>query len=237
MAVPRSTVTCLRKRVIARKVFELTLSKPSDFTFQPGQFVLFSVPLTENPLDIQPRAYSIASTPEEEHLLFGIKLKPLGRASRFVSDVLTEGMSIGIQGPLGAFTIDPACTRDILFVATGVGSAPFRSQITHLLERQDRRRMDLLLGAFTEEDLFWMDHFGPLAKAHPNFALHPVLSQPSLAWNGHRGWVQNIVELIPDFREREVYICGNPDMVSEVKKLCLETHGIAKERVHTEGYV
>ena len=36
MSTPRFTVTCTGKKVIARKVYEVTLSKPEGFTFRPG---------------------------------------------------------------------------------------------------------------------------------------------------------------------------------------------------------
>jgi ferredoxin-NADP reductase len=74
------TTTCLSKRRIAPGVYELRFKKPETLAFIAGQFLLFDVPLAGKPDDIQPRAYSIASTPTENDLLFVIKLVPNGRA-------------------------------------------------------------------------------------------------------------------------------------------------------------
>lgn len=235
MSTPRFTVTCTGKKVIARKVYEVTLSKPAGFTFRPGQFVLFSVPLVGNPTDIQPRAYSIASTPEEPDLKFVIKLKPGGRASAWVEQSLREGSTVELLGPLGSFLANES-VRDCIFVATGVGVAPFRSQILTTLTQGDARRFDLIFGAFTEEDLFWSQEFTSLVKTHRNFTYTVVLSQPSPQWTGYRGWVQAFIDRVENFRERSVAICGNPDMVKDVQRLCLEEWGIPGEQVKTEGY-
>jgi NADPH-dependent ferric siderophore reductase len=42
---------------------------------------------------------------------------------------------------------------------------------------------------------------------------------------------------IPDFTARQIYVCGNPSMTLELKKLCLEQWGIDKRDMHVEGYI
>jgi len=237
MPTPSYTVTCTQNKLITHNVHEVRFIKPENFTFEPGQFALLDVPLIDNPDDVQTRAYSIASTPEEEDLLFVIKVKPGGRAGRWVEEQLKEGDEVRIQGPLGSFTFDCQDNRDCLFVCTGVGGAPFRSQIISALKSGEERKMDLITCVFKEEDLFWIEEFEGLAEKYPNITVHIMLSDPSPEWKGLTGRVQDIIPTIPDFKEKNIYLCGNPAMTSDVKRLCLEEWCIPKERVHMEGYI
>ncbi|MBI2523939.1 hypothetical protein HYW11_01850 [Candidatus Peregrinibacteria bacterium] len=238
MTTPTFQTTCTRNRPIARDVYEFTLQKPEGFTYEPGQFVLFSVPLLENSADIQPRAYSIASAPGEPDLRFVLKLREGGRASRWCTGMLREGTPVSMQGPFGALVLDRATTKDYLFLATSTGVAPFRSMIVSTLAAGDTRRMDLLFGAWNEGGLFWTEDFQRLAASHPSFRYHVILDQPPSTWNGHRGHVQDIApRIVPDCGQRSIYICGNPAMVAAVKQCCLEQWGVPQEDLHVEGYI
>jgi len=239
MPTPIYTVRCLGNEHIAESVHVMRFTKPGDFSFLPGQFVLFSVPSLDDPDDVQPRAYSIASTPDEKELLFVIKIKEGGRAGAWVEQCLTEGMDVRMQGPMGMFSFDPLWRGGSLLLCTGVGVAPFRSMIVSALESGYAKPMDLCVGCFSQEYLFWLDMFEGLAAAHSNFRFHVTLSDPKEPWRGNRGYVQDIVpSIVPDCRQRSVYACGNPLMTGAIKKLCLGgAWDVPKERFHMEGYV
>lgn len=238
MPIPTYTVACTRNERIADDVYELRFVKPAGFTFKPGQFVLFSVPLIDRPDDVQTRALSLASLPTEDELRFVAKLKPGGRVSRWIAESLEPGSTIPMQGPFGFFLLDQETTKDYLFIATSAGIGPFRSQIATALSGGDRRRMDLVFGVRSEQDLFWVEELTALTQRYENCFLHLALSSPSDRWAGHRGRVQTLVPLIaPDVSERSVYVCGNPDMTTELKSLCLEAWKVPKEDLHVEGYL
>ena len=237
MVTPSYTITCLGNERVARDIYELTFTKPNDFTFQPGQFVLFDVPLIENPADIQTRALSIASSPKEETLVFIMKMKSGGRISRWIQEGVKKDIEIRMQGPFGVFALDRETTKDYLLIATSTGVAPFRSQLKTVFP-DESRRIDLVFGVRAEEDLFWHEDFENLAKKYENFFMHFALSDPSKDWTGHRGRVQTLVpQIVQDFTQKKVYICGSPEMTKEVKGLCLNEWKVAKEDVHMEGYI
>lgn len=238
MPLPLYHLTCIGNDLVANDVYQFSFVKPPGFTFRPGQFVLFDIPLVDAPSDIQPRAFSVASTPEEAELMFVAKLIPGGRASRWIKSVLRPGTVVATKGPFGTFTLDARDPRDILFVATGTGVAPFRSQIRSALASGDRRRMDLVFGVAAEADLFWQEELTELTKRHENFFLHIALSNASDSWTGHRGWVQAVLpHIAPDLSQKSLFICGNPNMTKDVKRLCIEEWHVPKEHVHVEGYI
>lgn len=238
MPVPSFHIRCLRNEQIARDVYAFSFEKPDGFVFKGGQFVLFDVGLKHDPEDIQTRAFSIASAPHEEELLFVAKMKEGGRASVWIEEMLSPGSEVRIQGPFGNFLLDADTDKDYLFIATSTGVAPFRSQMLEALERGDTRRMDLVFGARDEDELFWLDEFRALSQKHENVFFHPALSGANEHWHGHHGRVQTLVPLIvSDFSHKAVYVCGSPDMTKELKQICLEQWGMEKRDLHVEGYI
>ncbi|MBM3227640.1 hypothetical protein FJZ27_02110 [Candidatus Peribacteria bacterium] len=238
MPIPRLTTVCLAHRVIARDIYEFRLQKPEGFSFKAGQFVLFDVPRIDDPMDIQTRAFSIASAPSEPDLLFVAKMKEGGRASTWIMQSLRQGTPVAVQGPFGAFTLHAENTKNIAMIATGTGIAPFRSQLVDLATQQDARRIDLLFGVRTEQDLFWVKELENLSAEYPQCSLHVTVSAPTSDWKGHRGRVQMVAhQAIPDIASRQVYVCGNPQMTLELKQMCLEQWGMDRNDVHVEGYI
>jgi ferredoxin-NADP reductase len=239
MPVPTYSPQCISKENIAPNVYELQIEKPSGFTFLPGQFVLFRVPHKDDPHDIQPRAYSIASAPHEQHLRFIIKLVPNGRASRWVNEDVHTGSTVHMQGPFGRFTIsnDP---YPMLFVATGTGVAPFRSQILWLLkEKNDARPITLIIGTTSKLQFFWEEEWKDLEKKYPHFHVSASFLDGTENWHQEKGSVQEHVKRISTLwsTEKSVYICGAPDIVESVKQQCTMQYNIPARQVHTERYI
>ena len=199
---------------------------------------MIDVPAAGDETDIQPRAYSIASTPEEDEILFVIKYEEGGRASEWIKNVVTEGTEARIQGPLGVFTLDQESKSDLFFICTSTGNAPFYSMIRSALASGDQRQMYLLYGCRSEEDLYWQEELSALADQHENFHMHFALSQPSETWEGLTGRVQTLIpDLVPSFEDTKFYVCGNPEMTKEVKTMLMEEYGVEKKNVHIEGYI
>lgn len=238
MPTPSYQITCTRKKQLTADVFELAFTKPEGFTFKPGQFVLFDVVHPDNASDIQPRAYSIASTPDESELLFVIKIIPGGRMSRVIQTTLDVGSIFTIKGPFGFFLLDPDPSISFALVCTGAGIAPFRSQLAAAIQSGDTRPIDLVFGNRTEADIFWKDELASLVAGHTHVRLHYALSKPSDAWTGLRGRVQSVLpSIVTNFSGKSLYACGNPDMTLEIKKLALEQWAMPKEKIHVEGYM
>ena len=238
MPIPRHDIVCTQKKLIAKDTYELRFTRPDNWNFKSGQFVLLDVPLLDDPSDIQTRAYSIGSEPGESDILFAVKLKAGGRSSTWVEQALTEGMHATMQGPFGNFVLPAASHKPYLYLATGAGIAPFRAQIRELLRRDEPYPIDLIFGVRDEAEVFWKEEFDELAKTHERFSFHLTLTRAPDAWTGHRGRVQTLAPMIaPDIANRIVYACGNPDMTKDVKPLALEQWGVPKQDLHIEGFI
>ncbi|MDD4319329.1 MAG: FAD-binding oxidoreductase [Candidatus Peribacteraceae bacterium] len=238
MAVPTFQVSCCGKRLLCPGVYELRFTKPDGFVFVPGQFVLFDVPAADDPADVQVRAYSVASAPAEPELLFVVKLVEGGRAARWVRDDVREGTVVAMRGPLGVFHVDRSTTKPYLFIATGTGAAPFRSQVRWLLEEEgERRPMDVLLGVRRPEDLFWEEEWRAWEREFPQLRVHASFLDRTPDWHGETGTLQDRACRLIAARPSGIYLCGSPFLVRELKESCLGAWGVPKEDVHVESYV
>jgi CDP-4-dehydro-6-deoxyglucose reductase len=159
--------------------------------FVPGQFLSIRFCGT-------PRPYSIASSPNYDLLRFCIRRVPGGRLTPQICDCLCPGEEVTIRGPNGDFTLKEPSERDVAFLATGTGVAPFRSMIDYIFEEGrdvyegQERDVWLFLGASWRDDLGYHEHFQQLDADHENFHYVPTLSREHYLtdWSGESDYVQ-----------------------------------------------
>jgi CDP-4-dehydro-6-deoxyglucose reductase len=210
-----------RVRNLTHDVREITLRllEPTQIEFKAGQFISFEV-VKEGIKFPLVRPYSIASPPSQrERVTLLLNLIPGGPGSTFLFG-LKEGDETRFTGPAGSFYLRDDPARDLLFVATGTGIAPFRSMLLSLFERGTSRAVTLLWGLRSQRDLYYQDELEALARAHPNFSFLTTLSRPEDGWTGARGRVTRLVEeRIATVANLAVSLCGNSGMIKEVTEI------------------
>lgn len=197
----------------------LRLTDPAEIHFKAGQFVSFDVP---HPKLNRPatRAYSIASPPiQKGRITLLLNLIPGGPGSTYLFG-LKEGDDTQFKGPAGSFYLKEDGQRNLLFVATGTGIAPFRSMLDHLLESGFSRSATLYWGLRSQKDLYYQKEFEALAAQRRNFRFITTLSRPEPGWTGTTGRVSKLVaEQVSSVTNLSVYLCGNSGMIGEVSSL------------------
>jgi CDP-4-dehydro-6-deoxyglucose reductase len=161
--------------------------------FSPGQYVTLRAHGT-------PRAYSIANAPSEDHLEFAIRRVPGGRLTSELFTTVGVGDTVTVRGPNGDMVLNDPSGRDVVFLATGTGVAPFKSMIDALFERGwdhhdgDERDVWLFLGCGWADDLPYHRAFRSLDEAHSNFHYVPTLTREPLLtdWAGETDYVQQV---------------------------------------------
>lgn len=206
-------------------VVELMLGTGVD-EFVPGQYVTFALSDRKGKFY---RAYSIVSaTPDR--LTFCIKLDPKGRAGKVLARLRT-GDELRISSPKGTFALresdcrngDRSCT----FIATGTGIAPILPMIRSIPDVPKC----VLFGVRHERDLFYAAELADV----PNTDVRVTLTRPGPAWEGHGGRVTDHIEALDLAPEDGVYLCGSPDMVTEVTET-LHGRGHSPDAIMSERY-
>jgi CDP-4-dehydro-6-deoxyglucose reductase len=212
--------------------FEFAVEGVEQFAFVPGQWV--SLVAVVHGREIT-RAYSIASTPEDNRFRICLNRVEGGVFSPHLF-ALERGASVGMKGPYGTFLLRDAA-RDAIFVATGTGIVPFRSMLADVMARgMGAGRITLIFGVRHESSLYYRDEFERWAGQNARFRFKPVLSRGGEDWLGARGHVQeHVMAELGDRRDVDVYICGLKAMVDDLRRQ-LKAAGVDRSRIVFEKY-
>jgi ferredoxin-NADP reductase len=203
--------------------------------FHAGQFAQIFVP-TGDPNKPRRTSYSIASSPYNEKFFELCVTHVEGGVSSTFLHNLKVGDTVKSMGPLGKFTINEPIARDLVFIATGSGIAPFRSMINDLINKKIGKNIYLVFGNRFEEDIIYRKEWESLANANKNFHYLFNLSRPADSWKGKKGYVQDMLEeFVPNLKEKDFYICGLVKMIEAVTAK-LTSLGVPATQVHFERY-
>src|SRR6185312_808538 len=114
------------QKYVANNTLAVSLAKPAGFTFQAGQYadvVLLLAPFPD--LWGNLRTLSMVSAPFEYNLEFVMRIS----TTAFKRNLSTapEGTALDLKGPAGNFHLHTEDRRPAVFIAGGVGIAPFVS--------------------------------------------------------------------------------------------------------------
>ena len=211
-------VSGLRER--SKGIFELELTHQG-FVFEAGECVVIFGPEGVS------RPYSIASSPLEQGALRVLFRKmPNGILTSWLCD-RAIGDALRVSYPFGDFRPDPVAREGHdapVFIATGVGIAPFLSALRLAPVRQPKPVC--IYGVRALGDV--MDR-ALLSEASD---LRLAVSRDPVA-GLHHGHVNALVQALDLHIPRHYYLCGLDAMVYALSDW-LEEQGVPAERVHTE---
>jgi predicted ferric reductase len=185
--------------------------------FRPGQFVWLTV--AESPYDLEQHPFSMTSSADRpEELSFAIK--ELGDFTSTVGG-LKPGSRAWIDGPYGSFELPRDPKQPIVWLAGGIGIAPFLSMLRTLADRGERRPLRLVYGAGSLKTLVYHRELEELF-ARTGGSYVPVLEEPPEDWQGERGRVDTaLVDKLLTSEERahaRVYACGPGPMLDALER-------------------
>jgi len=194
-------------------------------SFTPGQVAMLRVDGEE------PAYFAFASAPEDSAL--EVLVKPKMGASTRIFD-MQPGDGVELLDVVGhGFELDSQVGRDLVFVAMGIGVAPLRSALRHVLNRRnDFGRLVVLYGARTPDDFCFQDEIETWEDA--GVELRQVISRPDgHDWSGPTGYVQSLLDhVLPDLPSPVALICGSLEMLQQTRER-LGQMGFAEEEILT----
>lgn len=209
----------------------LELAADEGTAFAPGQFnMLYVFGLGEVPI-------SISGDPAKSGVLTHT-VRAVGAVTRALRG-LRRGGVVGLRGPFGsAWPLDQAAGRDVVVMAGGIGLAPLRPAVYHLLAHRDRYgRVVVLYGARTPADLLytrelarWRGRFDVQIEVTVDAA--PVPATAGRAWRGHVGVAGTLLPLA-EFEPSDAValVCG-PEVMMRFAIADLRHRGLAPEQIY-----
>jgi len=225
--------------LLAPNVRRLLVEVPTvqQFDFQAGQFITLDLPIGDKRLQ-RWRSYSLANAPDGSNQLeLCVVRSPSGEGSRYLFEQ-NEGAILRFKGPDGGFVLPENIERDLVFICTGTGVAPFRSMLLDLQRSgKPHRGLHLIFGTRQEDGILYRDDFETLTHTLPNFRYDVTLSrQPD--WSGYQGDVHPIYAAEYQTVRPDVhfYLCGWSNMIDEAVANLLLEMGYDRGQVHYELY-
>lgn len=238
----KGVVTQITDATYNTRRFWVEIPELERFDFIPGQFVTIDLPIHEKP-NKRWRSYSIASWPDGTNRFeLLIVLLEGGLGTTYLFNEVTVGSELVLRGPQGVFTLPEPIEKDLYFVCTGTGIAPFRS-MSHFIKQNQvpHQHIHLIFGTRSQRDLLYVEEMKQLEKELHNFHFIPTLSREK--WEGCCGYVHTVYEELIASKKNgtsslppaQFYLCGWKAMVDEAKQRILQL-GYEKKDIHLELY-
>jgi NAD(P)H-flavin reductase len=206
--------------------FTLALDPPTPgWSYRPGQFnMLYAFGVGEVAISVSGDARV------SERVVHTVRT--VGSVTRVLA-ALKPGGSLGLRGPFGAaWPVDEVRGRDVVLVTGGIGLAPLRPALYHLLHnRGDYGRVILLHGARTPEDLIYTDEL--LAwSTRGDLEVRVTVDRADRSWQGAIGPVTMLFPRITLDAQRTVaFMCG-PEVMMRFALVELEKRGVQQDQVY-----
>ncbi|MFG3020193.1 ferric reductase-like transmembrane domain-containing protein [Streptomyces sp. NPDC048254] len=187
---------------------------------QAGQFFLWRFLTKDRWWQANP--FSLSAAPDGRTLRLTAKAAGDGSAAL---RHLKVGTRVFAEGPYGAFTTLHRRKTESLLIAGGVGVTPIRA----LLEDLEGHAV-VLYRVATDRDAVLYGELRDLAVAK-GAELHLVTGPPvpdKLA-------ARELIQLVPDIADRDVFLCGPPPMMNAVLR-SLGDLGVPKPQIHFERF-
>lgn len=212
-----------KKEQLTEDLWKMWLKPEEKFDFKPGQYCTIGSGGIE-------RAYSIASSPDEDQIELFIELVPPpdGNLTPLLNE-LNVGDTVTMRlRAKGIFVLKPEFKNHVM-VGTVTGVAPYVSMMRkHLKESESSDKNFIIL-----EGASYLDEFGYdeelmlLDKSNNNVTFEASVSRPDEerndSWTGYKGRVNNILlDRLDEWglnpSETIVYACGHPGMIEDVNE-------------------
>jgi len=176
------------------------------------------------------RSYSIASAPEDEHLVLTVERLEDGEVSPYLTGTLQPGDELELRGPVGGYFVwEESLGGPLVLVGGGSGVVPLRAMLRYHRALRSDVPARLLYSARTRADVLYREELKSFDTA---------LTLTREQWEGRTGRIDRALleELAwPPADQPLVYVCGPTGFVEAVAD-ALVAIGHDARRVRTERF-
>jgi ferredoxin-NADP reductase len=231
--------TLLGRTEVAEGTMAFQFEKPPDFVFKAGQYIDLTLSgVQRGPSNGLTHTFSIASSLFDEDLLVTTRIR--NTVFKQALSILPIGSGATIDGPMGSFSLHNNTARPAVFLAGGIGIAPFLSMLSYATGKNLRHPIVLFYANRYLEDAAFMDPLWKLERANPRFRFVPTLTRTDKnyrGWKGEKGHINSemLVTQVGMLRGPIYYIAGPPTMVAATRRTLCEV-GVDEDDIRTEEF-
>lgn len=190
--------------------------------FFPGQFVW--VTFEHEDLSREAHPFTICSPAGASRLR--LTVKALGDFTSDLHRHLTPETPVRVEGPYGRFDYRQGAPKQV-WIAGGVGVAPFLSWARHMAETDDRTHdVEFYYCVHSRGDAVHLEELQSIGDALPTLKIALVCSVE----DGHLH-----AEEVADLDDRDIFLCG-PQRLTQDLTQQFRTLGVSRGRIHAEDF-
>jgi ferredoxin-NADP reductase len=231
--------TLLGRTEVAEGTMAFQFEKPTNFVFKPGQYIDLTISDSQGgAVNGLTHTFSIASSPFDERLLVTTRMR--NTVFKQALSILPIGSPARIEGPTGSFSLHKNTARPAVFLAGGIGIAPFLSMLSYATGERLRHSIVLFYANRYLKDAAFMDSLWNLECANPRFRFVPILTRMTNNngdWRGRTGHISSemLVTRVGRLAGPIYYIAGPPTMVAATRRTLSEV-GVDEDDIRTEEF-
>jgi ferredoxin-NADP reductase len=223
--------------VETERVTSLVLDPPDWPGHRAGQHV--DVRLTAEDGYVAERSYSIASAPEDDHLVLTVERLEDGEVSPYLVEELRSGDELELRGPIGGYFVwENSLGGPIVLIGGGSGIVPLRAILRHWVATGHAVAVHMVYSSRAWSEVIYRDELLGYARAYEGLDLRFALTREwPEDYTGHTGRIDRpLLELLPPPADRPlVYVCG-PNGFVEAAATWLVEIGHDQGRIRTERF-
>ena len=179
----------------------------SELSSLPGQFIEVSIP------GVGESTFAVSRL-EPGARRFHVSVKRMGHVTKALHRS-AAGETAFVRGPYGKpFPVEEWKGKDILIVGGGIGLAPLRPVVDHILaNRADYGKLDIVFGARTPGDMIFREDLAAWGN-DAGIKLVKTIDVECVDWDGCVGLLPNVVKQQGYRSDGSIaVVCGPPTMI------------------------
>lgn len=237
--LPLQPTTLLRTETVAENTTAFHFSRPAGFTWEPGQAAVFSLLDEAGKAGIgMGHTFTLVGTADSGELTFATRM----RDSRYKQALrqIVPGDRIGVQGPLGDFTLADGSDRPRVFLAGGIGITPFLAMIRDAAKSHRLQKITLFYSNKDRAGAAFLAELDDLATANPGFTFVPTLTGTQATakqWPGETGRIDAAMLLRHvDIASKPIFYIAGPAAIVTSMEHVLGGMGVDPADIRYEAF-
>ncbi len=217
------------REMVAESTLALTIARPTDFEFTPGQNTLVSIP---GPHAEHLKELTIASAPYEREIVLATRI----RNSKFKDALyaLRVGDAITLRSASGGLWSESAAPQ--VWLSGGIGITPFRSIVRELIHTGGPLDVTHIHSDRSHARVPFAAEFESYTREHSGYQFIPTMTSEARQ-DERKGRINAdmLTELVPTHAECTFSVVGSESFVASMRSV-LATLGISQSCIRTERF-
>lgn len=232
----RLTLKLKDKIPVSAAVYDYVFEPNYPLAFLPGQYMEFTLPIGRTDARGNRRSFTLASSPTESEVHLGVKFyEPSSTFKKHLramkpGDTITAGMLSG------DFVLPMDTSKELVWIAGGIGITPFRSHAKYLIDKNQKRDIQLFYVVRDPAEVAYSDVWQAARKAGVKTSFVLSSGKAPGSWKGLTGKLsKEHIKATPNWKNRIYYISG-PNAMVDAYKAMLRDIGIHRNQIVTDHF-